>query len=226
MGVLFPNIFGSDNTTPPGFLPPPPPTPGATTPPPSVLGSSPDSVSQSNYIAAQLRQANSDLITLEQSLIQANNSGNKNYVTQMGPSIQNARGRYETILKSYIYAYGLAFGNPPDTTGLAQWQVYLGAGAALGVILIAAYELNNYLANVKLQAQTQLASAQNSAYAMQQASAAQAAGDTATAQQWLQTAQSASAAAAPPSSTLSWFKSNWFWLAAAAAGIVILPDLI
>lgn len=193
-------------------------------PPPSAAGS--DSVSQSNYTAAQLRQCNTHLIALEQMLAQ-NVSANPNFVQTMSGPIQNARSRYTKILQAYIYAYGTAFGSAPDTTGLEQWQIYVAAGVGIAAIAAAAYELYQYITGVlEPQAQAQVAATQNATYAMNQAKAAQQAGDSATAAQWLGVAQAASNAGAKPPSTIAWFEENWPWLAAAAAGLILLPKLI
>jgi len=216
-----------------GFAPPPPPVidpntglPESSTPPPvTPTGvAAGDSISQANLIAAQLRQANASLIALEQSLV--TNQGNPDYVKQMAPGIQNARSRYGQILQAYIYAYGVAFGNPPDTTGLSQWAVYIGAGVALAAVLAAAYEINNYIGYLKQQQSNITLALQNSAYAMQQCHAAQQAGDTASAAQWCAIAQQMASSVPSGSGFSAWLSENWAWLAAGAAALVIVPDLL
>ncbi|HXU18976.1 MAG TPA: hypothetical protein VN788_00175 [Verrucomicrobiae bacterium] len=185
----------------------------------------PDTMSQANLIAAQLRQANSRLIALEQSLI--TNMGNQDYQNQLRPGVNTARARYEKILNAYIYTYGAVFGNPPDTTGLEQWAIYIGAGIiALGTLLAAAYEINKYIDVLQEQQSNITLSAQNTAYAEQQCHAAQAAGDTDGANRWCAVAQSSAASTAQKSGFTEWLSENWAWVALGAAGALILPDFL
>lgn len=157
---------------------------------PSPLMAGADSISQANYIAAQLRQSNRHLIGLERILAQ--NQGNRAFVVA-GKGISNARKRYLEILQAYQHAYHVAFGNDPDSTGLSDWKIYVASGVGFSTIVSAALELYEYIiGKLEPETQTQLAAQQNVAYAMNQATAAHQAGDLATYRQWLAVAKSAS----------------------------------
>jgi hypothetical protein len=197
--------------------------------------------SQYDLAGNLLRQINQKLKAIEAQLraqMPAPGTQDPALAEALGKLIE-AQKRYNDLLQAYIYAYGIAFG-PPDTRGLelGQWQVYVGAGIGIAVIIAAAYELNKYLdalgqeAQAKaIQAQTAQDAQKQAAMLQDQAAAAYSAGDTARGDQLAalarQQADIATVTGASGTETFTqWITRNAGWVAAGAAAVLLLPRLL
>ena len=191
------------------------------------------STSQYNAVAQMLVAANAGIKSLEASV-----AASPDVARAIGAQVIEAQQRYTELLQAYIYAYSAVFGTGPDVTGmeLGQWQVYVVVGVGIAVIAAALVELEQFIQSLQTQANAALAQAQadqaqqsNVAYAQNQLSAAQAAGDAAGVAQWTSVLQANASYQGPTAgsgSFRSWISGNWGWVALAAAGIVVLPKTL
>lgn len=196
-------------------------------------------LSQYNIAQSYLATANANL----QALQQAYAANPTSFDATFAPSLNEAQNRYTTILQAYIYAYGLAVGNPPSTTGLegmgrmrglGQWQTYVVAGVGIAVIVAALIELNNFIAVLQTKANAALATAQaqgqqqnNIAYAQTQLTAAIASGDTTAQASWQAAIDDASTPiVAGSSDATDWLSQNWMWVVGGVAAFFVLKDVL
>jgi len=188
-------------------------------------------LSQYNVAQKMLSTANANLQAL--AMAYANNP--TAFPATFGNQLIEAQQRYTTILQAYIYAYGLAVGSPPNTTGLeglGQWQTYVAAGVGIVAILAALYELNRFISVLQTQAQNApvLTAQANIAGAQAALAAANASGDPteiATAQANFDTITAAEAnSLTPPPTSGSWLANNWPILAGGVLAIFLVRDLV
>jgi hypothetical protein len=192
-------------------------------------------LSQYNLAQQLLQQARNNITQLQSAYAQNPDAFSSDTLA----SINEAQSRYTDILKAYIYAYTGATGQqvPVSLYGLGQWQTYVVAGVAIGVIIAALYELNNYIAATQTKAQADLNKSQTAmnaqaqaAQLQNQAAAAYASGDTVTGDRLTalaaQSSQVAAGAVAPSQSLTDFVTANAGWIAAGVAAVILLPKLM
>ena len=209
-----------------------------------VLGFDPtDQASWTNAVS-MLRQWNSDLQGIEAQVTAANNQNLQSGAqpssafTQLAASVSQQRQTYENLANQFINAYRVVTGSvPTGLTGLGILPVVawaIGIGAVLVAIYFGYQAFQNWKAGINVQ-QTiaTTASAQQTSTAATNASltaalaAAQAKGDTVTAQAILATLQKTAppSGGAPMSALEAWLTNNAMWLGLGVGAIVILPQV-
>lgn len=189
-------------------------------------------------LAQQLLQGARNSITQLQNAYAQNPDA---YSSDTLNSINESQQRYTDILKAYIYAYTGATGQqvPTSLYGLGQWQTYVVAGVAIGVIVAALYELNNFINVTQTKAQADLNKTQTAmnaqaqlAQIQNQAAAAYASGDATTGDSLTALANQQAAvitATAPtsggPQSLLEFLQQNALYIGGGALAVVLLSKL-
>jgi hypothetical protein len=194
----------------------------------------PDPTDQASWtnLLGLFGQANNDLKALESAYQAAGQpggpmAGNATFIA-LGHQLVSYRQQYSQLSSEFTYYYTLLVGSAPSGIsglGIAPILVWI-AGAAVFLITatIALYAIHAWSQSVsvsQIQAQTQQTAASTQQTLATQLAAAQASGDTTTAQaitKIMQTNASA-AAAGTQNPTLTWLESNALWI---GAGVIAL----
>ena len=190
-------------------------------------------------VGDQLRQAQADLTALLGAMQQ-----NPQLAQTIGRDVVAQQQALGDLISKYVYVYTAIFGNPPVGLGVAQIVVAgVAVVAVLGVIVAGLIVWWEKESAIKQQAQAATIASQNQAALIaqaqaiqQQADAARAAGDTATAasldyranQIFLQagTPNTTGLPPQPPSSFLDWLQNNWVWAALIGGGIFVAAKAV
>jgi len=183
-----------------------------------------------------LRQWNSDLAALEQQFQQAGPQPGNTAFAQLGKQLIQQRNQYSTIATQFVKYYTLLLGSTPSGLsglGIVPVLVYVAGAAVLLVTAYIAYQaFTTWKASINVAAITAqtAAAAQATVTAtsqtlLTQLAAAQAKGDTVTAQAILKTLSVTGAQPAVPSATSTWLMNNWQYLAIAGGALIMLGPL-
>jgi hypothetical protein len=202
-----------------------------------VLGYDPTDQSSWQSLTSLFQEVNQDLQALEAQFAAAapQHSGDAAFA-QLGRDLIAKRTQYTDLASQFVHYYTLVMGSTPS--GLAGLGiaplVYWVAGAAVFIVgaFIALYALRDWSKSIDVravQAQTQQTAATSTAATnqtlLQRLAAAQAAGDTLTAQAILKTLQTTAAQTAAPSTAEQWLMANAKWLALGAAGLIAIGPI-
>jgi hypothetical protein len=190
-------------------------------------------------VGDQLRQAQADLTNLLGAMQQ-----NPQLAQAIGRDVIAQQQALGDLISKYVYVYTAIFGNPPVGLGVAQIVVAgVAVVAVLGVIAAGLVVWWEKESAIKQQAQAATIASQNQAALIaqaqaiqQQADAARAAGDTATAatldyraNQIFAQAGTPNTSGLPPqpaASFLDWLKNNWILAAMIGGGIFVAAKAV
>lgn len=202
-----------------------------------VLGYDPTDQSSWSSLTDLFREVNQDLQNLENEYRAAapQHMGDAAFA-QLGRDLIAKRQQYSDLAAQFVRYYALVMGSAPEgLAGLGLLPIIWVAGAAVFIVgaFIALYALRDWSKHIDVSAQTaQTAQTQTVANAavnqtlLQRLAAAQAAGDTITAQAILKTlAATGAQPQAAAGSIESWFMTNAKWIGLGAAGLIVLGPL-
>lgn len=201
-----------------------------------VLGYDPTDQSSWMSLTSLFREVNQDLQQLEQQYAAAagtpGNSpmANNAAFAQLGRDLIAKRQQYTDLATQFVRYYTLVMGSAPSgLSGLGIAIVVWVAGSVIFIVtaFIALYALRDWSKSIdvsKLAAQTQQAQGQSTAATnqslLQALAAAQAKGDTVTAQSILKTLQTTGAQPPASSQFETWLMNNAQWIGLGLAGII------
>lgn len=190
-------------------------------------------------VGDQLRRAQADLINLLTAMQE-----NPQLAQAIGRDVVTQQQALGDLISKYVYVYTAVFGNPPAGLGIAPVVIGIAVAGVFAVIITGLAVWWEKEAAVKQQAQAVTIGSQNQAALIaqaqatqQQADAARAAGDTATAatldyranQMFLQAGTPNTSGVLPPqppSSFLDWLKNNWILAALIGGGIFVAAKAV
>lgn len=189
-------------------------------------------------VGDQLRQAQADLTNLLGAMQQ-----NPQLAQAIGRDVVAQQQSLGDLISKYVYVYTAVFGNPPAGLGIAPVVVGIAVAGVFAVIITGLAVWWEKESAIKQQAQAATIASQNQAALIaqaqaiqQQADAARAAGDTATAasldyranQIFLQagTPNTSGLPPQPPASFLDWLKGNWILAALIGGGIFVAAKAV
>jgi hypothetical protein len=195
-----------------------------------VLGYDPTDQASWANILGQFQQTNQALQALEQAV-----GADPNVARAIGAQLVQQRTQYSDLAAQFTQYYTLVMGTPPSgLSGLGFLPIIYVAGAVVFLVsaVIAIYAIHTWASSVNvntIKAQAGSTTATSTAATNQQLltalSAAQAKGDTITAQAILKTLQTTGAQPAAPSTLETWLMSNAGWLALGAAGLIAIGPI-
>jgi hypothetical protein len=203
-----------------------------------AIGIDPTDQNSWSGFTGMLQDWNSALKTLEAQYQAAGpQAGNQAFI-QLGQQIVQQRSQYNSITPQFVQFYTMMMGStPPGLSGLGIAPVVIWvAGAA--VFLVTAYfayqAFKTWQASINVQtivAQTasaaQASNTSTNANLMTALAAAQAKGDTVTANAILATLQKTAvpSSGSPMTALETWLTGNAMWLALGAGALIVLPNL-
>lgn len=201
----------------------------------------PDPTDQSSWssLLDLFRSVNNDLQNVEAAYAAAGQSGQfagNTTFAALGKTIIANRQQYSSLASQFVQYYTMMTGSAPaglsglSGLGIVPVLVWVaGAAAFLITALAALYAIHTWAASVNVNAiKAQTAQVQTTSTAATNQSltaalaAAQAAGDTVTAQAILKTLAATGAQPAPPSQLETWLMNNAMWIGIGIAGIIVL----
>jgi hypothetical protein len=203
-----------------------------------VLGYDPTDQSSWNSLTNLFQEVNADLKNLEAEYA-ANapapgSIANPTYGA-LGQQLIQQRQQYTNLASQFVRYYTLVMGTPPaGLSGLGIVWIYWAAGAAVFIVgaFITLYAIRTWAQSVnvsQIAATTQQTAAVSTAATnqnlLQQLAAAQAKGDTVTAQAILKTLAATGAQPAAASTMEQWLMNNAKWLGIGAAALIAIGPI-
>jgi hypothetical protein len=203
-----------------------------------VLGYDPTDQSSWNSLTNLFQEVNADLKNLEAAYT-ANapapgSPANPTYAA-LGQQLVQQRQQYTNLASQFVRYYTLVMGSPPaGLSGLGIVWIYWAAGAAVFIVgaFITLYAIRTWAQSVnvsQIAAATQQTAAVSTAATnqnlLQQLAAAQAKGDTVTAQAILKTLAATGAQPAAASTMEQWLMTNAKWLAVGGAVLIAIGPI-
>jgi hypothetical protein len=189
-------------------------------------------------VGDQLRQAQADLTNLLGAMQQ-----NPQLAQAIGRDVIAQQQTLGDLISKYVYVYTAIFGNPPAGLGVAPIVVGIAIAGVFAVIITGLAVWWEKEAALKQQAQAVTIASQNQAALIaqaqaiqQQADAARASGDTATAasldyranQIFLQAVTPNTSGQVPPpkpASLFDWLQQNWITAALIVGAVIVIPKV-
>jgi hypothetical protein len=196
-----------------------------------VLGFDPTDQAHWYDLVSIFQSVNQSLLAMETAYAAAGpQPGNMAWVN-FGKQLQANRTQYSDLASKFIHYYTLVIGSAPaGLSGLGIAPIIFVAGAIVFVVTatIILYGLRDWSKTIdvnQLKAQTQQQQASTDQVLAQQLAAAQAAGDTVTANTIAAALGTRAAASGTTPDATSWLLTNAKWIGLGAAGLIVLGPL-